>query len=110
MSVVLRRIYNEEKKLGGYRVLIDRIWPRGISKEQAEIDEWMKDLSPSPDLRKWFNHEPAKFEEFKKQYRQELNDQPEKKSLLNKLREQSEGQRVVLLFGAGTKPIITPSF
>ncbi len=61
MSIVLKRIYDEPPRLGGQRILIDRVWPRGISKENARLDEWMKEITPSPSLRKWFNHDPEKF-------------------------------------------------
>lgn len=66
MSIVLQRIYEEEEALGGHRVLIDRVWPRGISKEKAELNDWLKEIAPSSSLRKWFDHDPEKFEEFKK--------------------------------------------
>ncbi|MFG6147006.1 DUF488 domain-containing protein [Halobacillus sp. B23F22_1] len=100
MSVILKRIYDEEKKPGGHRILVDGIWPRGISKEQAEIDEWMKEISPSAELRKWFNHDPEKFSEFKKRYKKELNGHSDKKSSLDKLRNMADGKRVILLYGA----------
>ena len=71
MEIRIERIYNE-KQAKGYRVLVDRIWPRGITKQAARLDEWCKELAPSTELRKWFGHQPEKFTEFKKRYRKEL--------------------------------------
>ncbi|SDJ34554.1 DUF488 domain-containing protein [Salimicrobium halophilum] len=102
MSVVLKRIYEEKEPLGGYRVLVDRVWPRGISKEEAHLDEWAKTLAPSSSLRKWFNHEKEKFEEFSNSFKAELQEQ-ESKDELQKLRQKSEKGRVVLLYGARDK-------
>ncbi len=64
----------------GHRILIDRLWPRGISKENAHIDLWLKEIAPSTELRKWFNHDPEKWEEFKKLYRDELSEKRDDKS------------------------------
>jgi uncharacterized protein YeaO (DUF488 family) len=100
MSIVLERIYKEENSTGGYRILVDRVWPRGISKEQAKLDDWMKDLTPSPSLRKWFNHEAEKFAEFEEHYQKELNKSDSAKEKKRELQEKSQGQRVVLLYGA----------
>ncbi len=69
-----KRVYEEPEKTDGYRVLIDRLWPRGISKEKAAVDEWEKDLAPTPALRKWFGHEPARWLEFQKRYKAELEN------------------------------------
>ncbi|WP_369522975.1 DUF488 domain-containing protein [Pseudalkalibacillus hwajinpoensis] len=74
MSVILRRIYAEDQPLEGNRILIDRLWPRGISKEKATLDDWMKEIAPSSSLRKWFDHDPDKFEDFKKAYQNEFNE------------------------------------
>ena len=70
----LKRIYEDPEPSDGLRVLVDRLWPRGISKERAALDEWNKDLPPSPQLRTWFGHRPERFEEFAHSYRQELAD------------------------------------
>ncbi|AKG03571.1 hypothetical protein AAV35_001405 [Salimicrobium jeotgali] len=102
MSVVLQRIYEEDSKLGGYRVLIDGIWPRGISKEDAGLDEWAKTLAPSSSLRKWFNHDKEKFEEFRSSYKQELQNGNHQEEL-QRLKEKSDGGRVVLLYGTKEK-------
>jgi uncharacterized protein YeaO (DUF488 family) len=70
------RIYEEPSRTRAYRVLVDRLWPRGISKQRAELDEWLKDVAPSDELRRWYGHDPAKFEEFARRYRAELRRRP----------------------------------
>lgn len=72
----IKRIYDAPEKTDGYRVLVDRLWPRGVSKERAALDAWRKDLAPSPKLRVWFGHEAGKFTEFSRRYRQELEANP----------------------------------
>ncbi|UTH11855.1 DUF488 domain-containing protein [Macrococcoides canis] len=89
----LARIYDEDIPKGK-RVLVDRVWPRGISKEDAKLDEWLKDVAPSSDLRKWFDHDPDKFSDFKKKYKDELKDNDAVKELKD-----MKGT-VVLLYGA----------
>lgn len=89
----LARIYDEDIPKGK-RVLVDRVWPRGISKDDADLDEWLKDIAPSSDLRKWFDHDPDKFSDFKKKYKDELKDNDAVKELKD-----MEGT-VVLLYGA----------
>lgn len=73
-NVTRKRIYEAAAETDGYRILVDRLWPRGVSREEAEIDLWLKEAGPSDDLRKWFGHEPARYEEFAKRYREELTD------------------------------------
>jgi uncharacterized protein YeaO (DUF488 family) len=73
MTIKLKRIYEAYSKDDGYRILVDRLWPRGIKKEEARIDKWLKDIAPSTTLRKWFNHEPDKWDQFRRQYHAELN-------------------------------------
>ncbi|MGG7034483.1 MAG: DUF488 domain-containing protein [Flavobacterium sp.] len=73
ITIVIKRVYDCKKSDGTYRILIDRLWPRGIKKADLQIDEWNKEIAPSPELRKWFEHKEAYFEEFTKQYIQELN-------------------------------------
>src|SRR4029079_11700692 len=68
----LKRVYDEPAKRDGLRILVERLWPRGISKEKAAVDLWLKELAPSTELRKWFNHEPEKWDEFRKRYWSEL--------------------------------------
>jgi len=67
----IRRIYEESKRDDGYRILVDRLWPRGLSKEKAKVDLWMKEIAPSIELRKWFSHDPGKWDDFKKKYKRE---------------------------------------
>jgi uncharacterized protein YeaO (DUF488 family) len=71
-DVRIKRIYDPPEPDDGYRVLIDHIWPRGVSKDRARLDEWARELAPSDGLRKWFDHVPARFEEFRRRYRDEL--------------------------------------
>ncbi len=75
MNVRLKRAYDAAESADGYRVLIDRLWPRGISRKRAKLDEWDKQLPPSTELRQWFGHEPSRFEEFRRRYIEELRDQ-----------------------------------
>ena len=73
-SIRIKRVYETPSPDDGFRVLVDRIWPRGVSKEKAAIDQWAKELGPSTELRKWFNHEPAKWDEFQRRYLLELTN------------------------------------
>ena len=82
MVIKTKRIYEPATKTDGYRILVDRLWPRGMKKEAAQIDEWMKEVAPSTALRKWFNHEPEKWEEFVTKYKAELQDADAFKVLL----------------------------
>jgi uncharacterized protein YeaO (DUF488 family) len=75
MDVRLKRVYDPAAFSDGYRVLIDRLWPRGVSRKRAQLDEWELDLSPSSELRQWFGHEPSRFEEFRRRYTEELRHQ-----------------------------------
>jgi uncharacterized protein YeaO (DUF488 family) len=96
-SLQTKRIYEDPSGDDGYRVLVDRIWPRGVSKENAKLDDWMKEIAPSTELRKWFGHDPDKFNEFKERYQDELD---EKEDLLEQLVEKSSEENVTLLYGA----------
>ncbi len=97
MSVYTKRVYDQPAVTDGFRVLVDRVWPRGITKEDVHLDIWLKDVAPSNELREWFGHDPIKFEEFGKRYRQELMHNP----ALRQLRQIVAEHRVVtLLFGA----------
>jgi len=95
--IKIKRIYDNYAKKDGHRVLVDRIWPRGVSKEDARLDEWAKDIAPSEKLRKWFDHEPDKFDEFSEKYRKELKDQNDK---LDEIRDMAQEKIVTLLYGA----------
>jgi len=81
--ITVRRIYDRELPGEGYKVLVDRIWPRGVSREQVALDEWMKEVAPGADLRKWFGHDPARWDRFKEMYEKELLQRGE---LLKKLK------------------------
>jgi uncharacterized protein YeaO (DUF488 family) len=92
----IRRIYDREDGDTGYRVLVDRLWPRGVSKSAAALDEWPKDVAPGSDLRRWYGHDPARFEEFARRYRQELGGAPAQE-VLERLRTVARDHRVVLV-------------
>ena len=93
---VAKRVYDAASKDDGYRVLVDRLWPRGLTKAKAHVDLWLKEVAPSTALRKWFGHEPEKWPEFQKRYRAEL-----KKASLENLRKlEKEHKKVTLLYGA----------
>lgn len=77
MTIKLKRVYEDPEDSDGIRVLVERLWPRGLSKERAKVDIWLKDAAPSKELRKWFDHDPSKWEEFKKRYYLELDNNPE---------------------------------
>ena len=93
----LKRVYEEPSPKDGLRILVDRLWPRGLTKERAAVDLWLKDVSPSTELRKWFGHDPAKWRQFQIRYRKELR---EKKDALNLLKQKSEEHTVTLVYGA----------
>ena len=98
MNFIVKRIYEPANSEDGFRVLVDRLWPRGVSKEKARLDLWLKDIAPSTGLRKWFNHDPAKWIEFQSKYRQELEANP---GALEELRKATgEAAVVTLLYGA----------
>lgn len=97
MKILVKRIYEPAAKSDGFRVLVDRLWPRGISKENAKLDLWLPDLGPSTELRKWFNHDPAKWDEFRRCYHAELNA---KAALLATITEQAKTRPVTLLYSA----------
>ena len=78
----LKRAYEPASKQDGFRVLVERLWPRGVTKAKARLDLWLKDVAPTPELRKWFGHDPAKWNEFRKRYRAELKDHADAINLL----------------------------
>ena len=88
MDIRLKRAYDSADPSDGYRVLIDRLWPRGLSRERAKLDEWDRELAPSTKLRQWFGHEPSRFEEFRRRYVEELQeDRPALAALRQRARE-----------------------
>jgi len=97
MNLYLKRIYDAVQKEDGYRILVDRLWPRGMTKERASIDFWLKDIAPTTELRKWFNHEPQKWTEFQKRYKTELKGN---KSAISFLSEKIKSGKTTLLYAA----------
>lgn len=97
MDIHIKRIYEDTSKTDGFRVLVDRIWPRGVSKEDAKLDEWLKEIAPSTELRKWFDHKEERFEEFSKKYKEELKNHSD---LVEKLLKTAKNKRLTLLYGA----------
>ncbi|HEX5552268.1 MAG TPA: DUF488 domain-containing protein [Chitinophagaceae bacterium] len=97
MKLMIKRAYDTPAKEDGCRILVDRLWPRGLTKEKAALDLWLKDIAPSTELRKWFGHEPAKWGEFKKRYLQELKAN---KEAVATLKTQLKKGPVTLLYAA----------
>jgi uncharacterized protein YeaO (DUF488 family) len=97
MSIQTKRAYEPASPDDGHRVLIDRLWPRGVSRKNARIDDWIKELSPSTELRQWFGHDPGRFEEFRRRYVEELrNERPR----LTALRRRAREGRLTLVYSA----------
>jgi uncharacterized protein YeaO (DUF488 family) len=95
-EVRARRVYEPAEQSDGRRVLVDRLWPRGLSKERARLDEWLKTVAPSDELRRWYGHEPGKFAEFTRRYEAELGE-PERAEAVRHLREEANSGPVTLL-------------
>ncbi|HOO41951.1 MAG TPA: DUF488 domain-containing protein [Syntrophales bacterium] len=100
MTVFLKRAYEQPETSDGFRVLVDRLWPRGVSKDAARIDLWPKDIAPSTALRKWFGHDPSKWEEFRERYFLELDRNP---GAIEQLADQLDREAVTLVYGAKDK-------
>ncbi|MCG2460277.1 DUF488 domain-containing protein [Flavobacteriaceae bacterium F89] len=96
-QIKIKRIYEDPSEDDGFRILVDRIWPRGVSKEDAELDDWKKELAPTDGLRKWFDHDPKKFNDFAQKYAKELEDKKENLSGILRL---AKDKTVTLLYGA----------
>ncbi|MBI0062511.1 DUF488 domain-containing protein [Bifidobacterium apousia] len=96
-QVDIKRVYEQAADEDGIRVLVDRLWPRGVSKERAALSGWIKDVAPSSDLRRWWHHDPDRFEEFARRYRTELDDNPALEDLLSIVREHD---RTTLVYAA----------
>ena len=95
--VTIKRVYEKPEKADGARILVDRLWPRGLTKEKAKLDEWLKDIGPSAELRTWFGHDPKRWSEFAKRYRAELRS---KKETLDHIKTMAGKGAVTLLYGA----------
>jgi uncharacterized protein YeaO (DUF488 family) len=98
-QIAIKRIYETPEKDDGTRVLVERLWPRGFTKERAHIDLWLKEIAPSNDLRHWFNHEPAKFDEFRRRYEEELKA-PEGQAALKRLSDMALQGTLTLVYSA----------
>jgi uncharacterized protein YeaO (DUF488 family) len=95
--IKVKRIYEMATEDDGFRILIDRLWPRGLSKQKAKVDLWLKEIAPSHELRKWYAHDPQKWDRFKQRYFKELDG---KKELIGEIIEKAKDRNVTLLFGA----------
>ena len=95
-----KRIYEPANETDGFRILVDRLWPRGIKKEKAQINLWAKEIAPSNELRKWFSHDPLKFDAFKKRYRKELICNPASQKFSNLCLRKIKEQNITLLYAA----------
>lgn len=97
MKLKIKRVYEQSAKEDGKRILVDRLWPRGLTKEKANIDLWLKDVAPSTELRKWFAHDPAKWDEFQKRYLKELKSNKDNVTIIKEL---IKSGTVTLVYGA----------
>ncbi len=95
--IKIKRIYDRASSEDGKRIYVDRLWPRGMKKEEVKIDEWLKEISPSDALRKWFGHDPSKYEVFRRRYAKELEKHSE---ILERIRKEGKRETVTLLFSA----------
>jgi len=96
MTFRIKRVYEDASRADGQRILVDRLWPRGLKKTDAALDDWMKDVAPSVPLRRWFGHDPERFAEFKRKYKAELRGN----AALGRLRQLGKAKRVTLLYAA----------
>ena len=96
-ELTLKRAYEPAVRADGYRILVDRLWPRGLSKEHAAVDEWLKEIAPSAELRRWFNHDPEKWREFRRRYEGELRA---RKDLVGRIAALASRRRVTLVYSA----------
>jgi uncharacterized protein YeaO (DUF488 family) len=97
MSIRTKRAYDKTVGNDGYRVLVDRVWPRGVSKDDLKVDQWLKNVAPTTELRKWFGHDPDRWDQFKKRYFQELTAHPDEVAAL---RQRADGHRLTLVYAA----------
>ncbi|MEW6144994.1 MAG: DUF488 domain-containing protein [Thermodesulfobacteriota bacterium] len=97
MAIKLKRAYDKPEPDDGIRILVERLWPRGLSKKDAHVDEWLKDIAPSTELRKWFSHDTAKWEEFRRRYHKELHNN---RDAVKKLLDITEGKDVTFVYSS----------
>ena len=95
-QISVKRVYDPASRADGRRILVDRLWPRGLSKAEAKLDAWMKDVAPSTELRQWFDHKPERWQEFRKRYGEELRSNP----AFGTLRDMAKAEPVTLLYAA----------
>lgn len=100
MTIRLKRVYEKPSRQDGLRILVERLWPRGLTKERAAVGLWLKDVAPSPELRKWFGHDPGKWEQFQKRYWKELK---ENKEAVQLLKQKGKQGTVTLVYAARDK-------
>ena len=106
IDVRLKRIYEPPQRADGYRVLVERLWPRGATRNDARIDDWARELAPSDELRRWYDHNPARFDEFRRRYMRELSA---KRPRLSEIRRRARDGRVTLVFAAREPELSTAS-
>lgn len=97
MNIKIKRVYEQPDKKDGERILVDRLWPRGLTKEKAAVDLWLKEIAPSTELRKWFGHDPEKWSSFRRRYETEIRH---KDDLIKVLKDKAKGGNVTLVYGA----------
>ena len=97
MKIAIKRVYDEPSESDGTRILVDRLWPRGLTKEKAKVDKWLKEIAPSNEIRKWFAHDPKKWPEFQSRYKEELESRAEQFATL---KQEARKGAVTLLYGA----------
>lgn len=100
MTTRLKRAYDPAEPGDGYRVLVDRLWPRGVRKEELELDEWLRDVAPSTELRRWFGHDDSRWDEFRRRYEAELQHEPAATRIAQLREREREGQQLTLVFAA----------
>lgn len=105
MEIAIKRVYEAPGDGDGRRVLVDRLWPRGVSRERAKLEEWLKEIAPSPALRVWFGHKEENFAEFAARYRAELETEPAKQAAVRHLLEMAQAGPVTLVYGAKSERV-----
>ena len=98
--IQMKRVYDQPEETDGFRILVDRLWPRGISKEKAKLDLWAKNIAPSKELRGWYGHQPERFAEFSGKYRAELDENPDTADFRKLVDQKRQEENVTLLYGA----------